>query len=112
MHAIQCYAPTNESDEDVKEEIYHRLQSIIQAHPKRIIIIVMGDFNAKIQMQTTLLLARVYSITEVIHKATWVSPDSMTENQIDHVCIGKKFRRSLQDVCVEEEQMLLRITIF
>ncbi|KAJ8337023.1 hypothetical protein SKAU_G00382430 [Synaphobranchus kaupii] len=33
-----------------------------------------------------------------IHKATWVSPDHITENQIDHICISKKFRRSLQDV--------------
>lgn len=33
-----------------------------------------------------------------IHKATWVSPDHSTENQIDHVCIGRKFRRSLLDV--------------
>lgn len=33
-----------------------------------------------------------------VHKATWVSPDLSTENQIDHVCITKKFRRSLQDV--------------
>lgn len=30
-----------------------------------------------------------------IHKATRVSPDLMTEYQIDHVHIGKKFRRSL-----------------
>jgi hypothetical protein len=36
-----------------------------------------------------------------IHKATWVSPDHITENQIDHFCINKKFRRSLQDVCVK-----------
>ena len=35
-----------------------------------------------------------------IHKATWVSPDHKTENQIDHVCINQKFRRSLQDVRV------------
>lgn len=33
-----------------------------------------------------------------VHKATWVSPDLSTENQIDHVCITKKFRRPLQDV--------------
>ncbi|XP_073695611.1 uncharacterized protein [Garra rufa] len=35
-----------------------------------------------------------------IHKSTWVSPDSLTENQIDHICMSKKFRRSLQDVRV------------
>nr|KAG5689204.1 hypothetical protein BaRGS_014860 [Batillaria attramentaria] len=33
-----------------------------------------------------------------IHKATWVSPDHVTENQIDHICTSKRFRRSLQDV--------------
>ena len=33
-----------------------------------------------------------------IHKATWVSPDHITEHQIDHICIGRKFRRSMQDV--------------
>ena len=35
-----------------------------------------------------------------IHKATWVSPDLQTENRIDHMCIGKRFRRTLQDVRV------------
>ena len=34
-----------------------------------------------------------------IHKATWRSPDHITENQIDHICINKKFRRSWQDMC-------------
>ena len=36
-----------------------------------------------------------------IHKATWVSPDQVTENQIDHIGINKMFRRSLQDVRVK-----------
>ena len=30
-----------------------------------------------------------------LHKATWVSPDQVTENQIDHIGINKMFRRSL-----------------
>ena len=29
---------------------------------------------------------------------TWVSPDNTTENQIDHICVSSKFRRSLLDV--------------
>ncbi|VDP38802.1 unnamed protein product [Schistosoma margrebowiei] len=33
-----------------------------------------------------------------IHKATWISPDHTTENQIDHICINKKFRRTMEDV--------------
>ncbi|CAH2324466.1 Hypothetical predicted protein [Pelobates cultripes] len=35
-----------------------------------------------------------------ILKNTWVLLDSVTENQIDHICIKKKFIRSLQDVRV------------
>ena len=36
-----------------------------------------------------------------IHKATWVSPDQVTENQIDHIGINTMFRRSLEDVRVK-----------
>ena len=37
---------------------------------------------------------------KAIHKAIWVSRDGRTENQIDHVTIGRKGRRALQDVRV------------
>ena len=33
-----------------------------------------------------------------IHQATWVSADGVTENQIDHVGISHRYRRSLEDV--------------
>ena len=36
-----------------------------------------------------------------IHEATWVSPDHRAENQIDHICISQKCRRSMYT----EEQM-------
>ena len=32
------------------------------------------------------------------HIHTWRSPDHVTENQIDHICISHKFRRSWSDV--------------
>ena len=43
-----------------------------------------------------------------IHKATRRSPDHVTENQIDHVCICRRFGRSLQS---KEEQIQRQITI-
>ncbi|XP_058811188.1 uncharacterized protein LOC131676078 [Topomyia yanbarensis] len=33
-----------------------------------------------------------------VHKVTWVSRDGFTENQIDHICVSRKWRRSLLDV--------------
>lgn len=35
-----------------------------------------------------------------IHKATWISPDRKTRNQIDHVLINKRFRNSVKDTRV------------
>ena len=127
MDIIQGYAPTNESEEDGKEDFYNRLLTIIQTRPRRNIIVTMGDFNAKIGSNnqgyeeimgqqglgemnengerfanlcaaTSLVIGGSFFHHKRIHKATWVSPDMRTENQIDHVCIGKKFRRSLADV--------------
>ena len=36
-----------------------------------------------------------------IHKETWVAPDHRTEHKIDLICIGRKVRRSMQDVRVQ-----------
>lgn len=130
MDIIQCYAPTNESDEDAKEEFYSRLLTIVQSHPTRNIIITMGDFNSKIGSNnqsyeeimgqqvlgemndngerfvnmcatSNVVTGGSFFHHKRIHKATWVSPDLSTENQIDLVCIGKKFRGSLQNVRIK-----------
>ena len=33
-----------------------------------------------------------------IHKATWVSPDKKTMNQIDHILVKKRRKSAIQDV--------------
>ena len=48
MNVIQCYAPTNDSEEEVKDQFYNRLQSVIDTFPERDVTILMGNFNAKI----------------------------------------------------------------
>ena len=49
----QCYAPTNDKEEEVKQEIYDKLQSIRNAVPKHDICLVIGDMNAKIGTDRT-----------------------------------------------------------
>ena len=129
MNIIQCYAPTNDGDEEDKSQFYSRLQKILENYPDKDITILIGDLNAKIgpdntgyeQVMGTHALGEMNENGEIfadlcalnnlviggsifphkrIHKSTWVSPDSVTENQIDHVCISRKFRRSLLDVRV------------
>ena len=129
LNVIQCYAPTNDAEEEKKEDFYQHLQKVLDGMGKNDITILMGDMNAKIGYDNTgyekvmgthglgqmnengETFANFCSINELviggsvfphkrIHKATWRSPDHVTENQIDHVCITKRFRRSCQDVRV------------
>lgn len=36
-----------------------------------------------------------------VYKATWISPDGLTENQIDRILVSQRWRTSLQDVHVK-----------
>ncbi len=44
------------------------------------------------------------------YKRTWRSPDGGIVNQIDHLAFSKRWRSSLQDVCVMRGQTLVRST--
>ena len=37
---------------------------------------------------------------KVIHKATWISPNATTKNQIDHTMFVKEYRSSVRDTVV------------
>jgi exonuclease III len=124
---IMCYAPTNNADEEEKDRFYEELQSVVDKVPKRDMLILMGDLNAKVgkdnrgremEMGTNglgemnengELFADFCASNELTiggtlfthrrcHKATWISPDHHTENQIDHVAVRRRWRASLQDV--------------
>ena len=50
---IQGYAPTNDAEPEEKAEFYVTLQSIIDKLPKKDLVIIMGDSNAKIGSDNT-----------------------------------------------------------
>ena len=53
MNVIRRYAPTNDYDEDVKDQFYDRLQSIVEKCPTKDLTILIGDLNAKVGMDNT-----------------------------------------------------------
>ena len=126
---IQCYAPTNDSDEESKDAFYEQLQAELENIPRHEMKIVMGDLNAKVGNDNTgheramgkegcgsmndngerlLEICAAYNLViggtlfkhPEVHKLTWCSPNGRDKNQIDHLMINGKWRRSLQDVRV------------
>ena len=59
----------------------------------------IGSFSLTSAPSVTVIGVTVFP-HKTTHKTTWVSPDGKTENQIDHLTIGRKWRRSLLDVRV------------
>ncbi|XP_048743177.2 craniofacial development protein 2-like [Ostrea edulis] len=126
---IQCYAPTNDAEEEIKDDFYEQLQMVVSKVPQHDMLLMMGDLNAKVGADNTdcersmgkhgcgirndngerlidfclnnnLVIGGTIFPHKDIHKLTWKSPDGRTTNQIDHMIINNKWRRSLYDVKV------------
>ena len=122
---IQAYAPTSDySDEDI-EEFYDQLQDIVKQTPKKDILVVQGDWNAKVgedacnnwkgtcgrycnaetnERGLRLLEFANYNDFKLVntfgkHKAsrrwTWHSPNGEYHNQIDYIMVKRRFQSSV-----------------
>ena len=122
---IQVYAPTATSTEEEIEDFYENLQEMIQDIPSQEILIIMGDFNAKVgkdwetwkgalgkfgygeenERGERLLNFCTSNNLRVMNSAfhqkkdsrkwTWESPDGKTKNRIDYIIVNNRWRSSV-----------------
>ena len=50
---IQVYAPTSNAEEDEVEWFYEDLQDLLELTPKKDVLFIIGDWNAKVGSQET-----------------------------------------------------------
>src|SRR5574337_1372920 len=48
---IQVYAPTSNAEEAEVEQLYEDLQDLLELTPKKYILFIIGDWNAKVGSQ-------------------------------------------------------------
>ena len=53
MTLIQCYAPTNDTDESIKDTFNEQLQAEVRLVPRHDLLVVMGDLNANVGNNNT-----------------------------------------------------------
>ena len=50
---IQVYAPTSNAEEAEVEQLYEDLQGLLELTPKKDVLFIIGDWNAKVGSQET-----------------------------------------------------------
>ena len=120
---IQLCAPTSNAEEAEVERFYEDLQDLLELTPKKDVLFIIGDWNAKVGSQELPGLTGKFGLgvqneagqklTEFCqenalvtantlfqqHKRrfyTWTSPDSQHRNQIDYILCSQRWRRSIQ----------------
>ena len=115
---VACYAPTEEAEEEEKDEFYEQLEEEIRTTPRHDVLMVIGDLNARVGedntgkeramgtqgfgcannngerlsdlcLESRLVIGGTLFMHRDIHKTTWRSPDQRTVSQIDHTCYYK-----------------------
>ena len=120
---IQVYALTSNAEEAEVEQFYEDLQDLLELTPKKDVLFIIGDWNAKVGSQETPGITGKFGLgvqneagqrliqfcqenTLVIantlfqqHKRrfyTWTSPDGQYQNQIDYILCSQRQRSSIQ----------------
>lgn len=122
---IQVYAPTTGYDEEYVEDFYTKLQEVIEKVNKKDIIVIQGDWNAKVGIDeqnswtnhcgpscnkitndrgrrllefashNNMVLANTLGEHKASRRWTWHAPDGIHHNQIDYILVQNRFRTGI-----------------
>ena len=120
---IQADAQASNAEEAEAEEFDEDLQDLLELTPKKNVLFIIGDWNAKIGSQETrgvtgkfglgvwneagqrlIEFCQVNTLVKANtifqqHKRrlyTWISPDGQHRNQIDYILCSQRWRKSIQ----------------
>ena len=119
---IQAYAPTSNAEEAKVEQFYEDLQDLLKLTPKKDVLLIIGDWNAKVGSQETpgvtgkfrvgvqneagqrliefcqenaLVIANTLFQQHKRRLYTWTSPDGQHQNQTDYIFCSQRWRSSI-----------------
>ena len=119
---IQVCAPTTNAEEVEVERFYKDLQDLLELAPKKGVLFIIGDWNAKLGSQeipgitgkfglgvqnetgqkltefcqeNTLVIANTLFQQCKRRLSTWTSPDSQYQNQIDNILCSQRWKSSV-----------------
>ena len=127
---IQAYAPTSNAEEAEVERFCEDLQDLLELTPKKDVLFIIGDWNAKVGSQETpgvtgkfglrirneaeqrliqfcqenaLVIANTIFQQHKRRLYTWTSPDGQHQNQIDYILCSQRWTRSIQSAKTRPE---------
>ncbi|KAK6019872.1 endonuclease/exonuclease/phosphatase family protein, partial [Ostertagia ostertagi] len=122
-HIVSVYAPTEPSDDGMKDEFYMQLQDVLDSIPRRDLVIVTGDLNARTGADRTgwepvmgrfgvgemnnngLRLLSFATFNDLVignslyqharkHQLTWRNPSGHDSAVLDYVLINSRYMSS------------------
>ena len=120
---IQIYAPTNNAEEADVEWFYKDLQDLLELTPKKDVLFIIGDWNAKVGSQETpgvtgkfglgvqneagqrliefcqenaLVIANTLFQQHKRRLYTWTPQDGLHQNKIGYILCSQRWRSSIQ----------------
>ena len=120
---IQVYSPTSNTEETEVEQCYEDLQDLLELTPKKDVLFIIEDLNAKVGSQETpgvtgkfglgirneagqrlnefcqenaLIIANTLFQQHKRRLYPWTSPDGQHQNQTDYILCSQRWRSSIR----------------